>query len=312
MLYRSLSVLAVAIGLLAMSAIAASAGTVNISVGTQCFPCTYSITVFGEIHQPGLTLSVHTLVNFTSHTTGITTTAERLISVTGDANGQYSVTVPDIPSPVDCTDTFDVSADASLTFPDGFTATGSFSGETFGACTPPPGKTFGIGPSSMEGALSIRPGDWISGGYSFKFVSDHFDSTTFTVTASVQVPFTCPNGGGPGGTIFVSLGTKSYFVFGGNNNWLPTGDANSILSWDGAAQAPDGCSGNVMVNRSGAIFSATVSQNPPTGSLVNWRFKYRDPNAKGKGNVNCTDSTDPRRDKADVCGASWSETVRDP
>jgi hypothetical protein len=46
--------------------------------------------------------------------------------------------------------------------------------------------------------------------------------------------------------------------------------------------------------------------------LINWRFKYRDPNAKGKGNVNCLDTTDPRRAKADVCGASWSETVKDP
>src|SRR5882724_3542868 len=67
-----------------------------------------------------------------------------------------------------------------------------------------------------------------------------------------------------------------------------------------------------MANDTGAIFSATVSQNPPTGSLVDWRFKYRDPNAKGKGNVNCTDASDPRRNQADVCGASWSETVRDP
>ena len=33
------------------------------------------------------------------------------------------------------------------------------------------GKSFGIGPSSMEGDLHISPGDWISGGYNFKFVS---------------------------------------------------------------------------------------------------------------------------------------------
>jgi hypothetical protein len=67
-----------------------------------------------------------------------------------------------------------------------------------------------------------------------------------------------------------------------------------------------------MVNKSGAIFTATVSENPPTGSLVDFRFKYRDPNAKGKVNVNRTDSTDPRRNKTDGCGASRSETVRDP
>jgi hypothetical protein len=67
-----------------------------------------------------------------------------------------------------------------------------------------------------------------------------------------------------------------------------------------------------MDNSKGAIWTATISENPATGSLVNWRFKYRDPNAKGKGNVNCLDLSDPRRNKADVCGASWSETVKDP
>ena len=67
-----------------------------------------------------------------------------------------------------------------------------------------------------------------------------------------------------------------------------------------------------MDNSKGAIWKATIAQNPETGSLVNWRFKYRDPNAKGKGNVNCLDLSDPRRNKADVCGASWSQTVKDP
>jgi hypothetical protein len=39
------------------------------------------------------------------------------------------------------------------------------------ATPPPPGKTLEIGPSSMEGHLLIRPGDLISGGYSFVFVN---------------------------------------------------------------------------------------------------------------------------------------------
>ena len=311
MLYRSLSVLAVAIGLLAMSAIAASAGTVNISVGTQCLPCTYSITVFGEIHQPGTTLTVHTTVHFTSQSTGIVTTVDRDISVTGDANGQYNVTVPDIPSPVDCTDTFDVSAEAMLMFPGGFIASGSFTGATLGGCSPPQGKTFSIGPSSMEGHLLIRPGDWISGGYSFKFVNGGHAASTVTVSSTLTLPFRCADG--TTGQFVINLGTHDYFVPAGNTDWQPTGDANSVLSWAGSGLAPAGCGpGNIMDNSKGAIFETTVSQNPDTGSLLNWRFKYRDPNAKGKGNVNCLDTTDPRRNKADVCGASWSETVRDP
>jgi hypothetical protein len=67
-----------------------------------------------------------------------------------------------------------------------------------------------------------------------------------------------------------------------------------------------------MDNAKGAVFTATVLQNPPTGSLVDFRFKYRDPAAKGKPNTDCTNANDPNRNKADVCGASWSETVKDP
>ena len=174
------------------------------------------------------------------------------------------------------------------------------------------GKTFGIGPSSMEGHLSILPGDWISGGYSFKFVNGSHAATTFTVTGTVTLAVTCPHGGGTGGTIFVSLGTVPYSIAANDTHWLPTGDANNVLSWQGSALAPDLCGGQPMDNSKGAVFTATVAQNPSTGSLVDFRFKYRDPAAKGKGNVNCLDTTDPRRDRADVCGASWSQTVRDP
>ena len=179
------------------------------------------------------------------------------------------------------------------------------------SCTPPQGKTFSIGPSSMEGHILIRPGDWVSGGYSIKFVDGaHIDSTV-TVTSTLTVPVRCADGSNTQFT--VNLGTHDYFVPAANTAWQPTGDANSVLSWAGSALAPDACGGGgVMDNSKGAIFQATVSQNPDTGSQLNWRFKYRDPNAKGKGNVNCLDTTDPRRNKADVCGASWSQTVRDP
>jgi hypothetical protein len=216
---RWLSVLVVAFGLCGVGALPASAGTVDISVSTQCNSCTYSITVFGELASAG-PFTVLTTVHFTSQTTGVVTSVDRAIPVSGPGN--YSVTVPDLPAPVDCTDTFDVTADASLTFPNGFTATASFSGATLGGCSPPQGKTFGIGPSSMEGALKIRPGDWISGGYSFKF-DGHQGATTYAVTASVMVPFTCPDGSGPGGSILINLGTQSYPVPAGRSDWLPTG-----------------------------------------------------------------------------------------
>jgi hypothetical protein len=132
-----------------------------------------------------------------------------------------------------------------------------------------------------------------------------------TVTSRLTVPFKCS--AGATGEFVINLGTHDYDVPAGNKTWQPTGDANSVLSWAGAGVAPAGCGpGSTMDNSKGAIWEATIAQNPETGSLVNWRFKYRDPNAKGKGNVNCLDLADPRRNKADVCGASWSQTVKDP
>ena len=97
-----------------------------------------------------------------------------------------------------------------------------------------------------------------------------------------------------------------------NSDWLPTGDANSVYSWQGAVKAPDLCGGKPMDDVGQAVFTATVAQMPPSGSLVDFRFKYRDPAAKGKPNTNCLDTTDPNRSVAAICGASWSATIRDP
>ncbi len=188
---------------------------------------------------------------------------------------------------------------------------------------PPQGKTFSIGPSSMEGALKILPGDWVSGGFSFTYPGSHPAVTETIISATVSVPVSCVQGGPAVGTITVPIGSctfngvctassLSYNIPTNNNAWWPTGDANNVASWQGAARAPDFCGGSTMYNSIGAIFTATVTKSPAITQKANFRFKYRDPNAKGKGNVNCTDQTNPKRSDAATCGASWSGTVTDP
>lgn len=306
---RLLSSLAVAVGVLAFCASPALANHIdNASATVLCN--SYSITVNASELFDVATFSIPYTITLTP-SSGPAIVINDSIAVTPDQNGNFTATVTKPIGPL--TGDFTVSGSASLvenSVTDNTVDIG-FSAGSFSCGTPPSGKTFSIGPSSMEGNLFIHAGDWISGGYSFSFVDHNHPSTNYTVTATVTVPVTCPQGGGTGGNIAISLGTQTYGVPAGNTSWLPTGDANSILSWQGAAQAPDLCGGNVMNNQHGAIFSTTVSQDPPAG-LVNWRFKYRDPNAKGKGNVNCTDATDPRRNDAATCGASWSQTVRDP
>jgi hypothetical protein len=175
----------------------------------------------------------------------------------------------------------------------------------------------------MEGALKITAGDWVSGGFSFTYPGSHPAVTETVLSANVYVPVSCTSGGPTAGTIVIPIGTctfngtctassLSYSVPLNDNNWWPTGDANNVASWQGAVQAPDFCGGNPMYNSAGASFTATVSKSPAISQLANFRFKYRDPNAKGKGNVNCNDQTDPRRADAATCGASWSPTVIDP
>jgi len=178
----------------------------------------------------------------------------------------------------------------------------------FGYVFVPATKKVSIGPSSMEGAIKISNGDWVNGGYSFK------SNVTgdLTVVAKVTVTGPCSNGGTD--TVVVPLATMTYHNPSGAKDWLPTGDANSVLSWQGSVQvgvnAPAVCGGVGKLDASkGAVFTATVSANPSQpGATVTFRFKYRDPAAKGKPNTNCLDTTDPNRNKADVCGASWSPT----
>jgi hypothetical protein len=310
---RILSAIGAAGGLLAVSVIPAVAHTLTVTVTATC-ACEYTVTASGNTDANA---AVTVDYAFTETSNGVDFTVTGQIKTNADSNGDFSETISGIPLPGACTNaTVSFSGGSANLTHDNTTETGigvvDLPSTLDCTTTPPPsGKTFDIGPSSMEGHLLIRPGDWISGGYSFKFVNGVHDASTVTVSSTLTLPFRCADG--TTGQFVINLGTHSYDVPENNTDWQPTGDANSVLSWAGSGLAPAGCGpGNIMDNSQGAIFEATVSQSPDTGSLLNWRFKYRDPNAKGKGNVNCLDTADPRRAKADVCGASWSETVRDP
>jgi hypothetical protein len=175
-------------------------------------------------------------------------------------------------------------------------------------------KGITIGPSSMEGDIKISAGDFVNGGYSFK---TNFTGP-ITIAANVSITGKCIAGSvplppGTTDTLTVPLGSIGYNAVAGSD-WKPTGDANSILSWQGDVVAPATlCGGNgaKLDGSKGAIFNASIS-GAPLGGLVTFRFKFRDPAAKNKPNTNCTDKNDPNRNRADVCGASWSETRHDP
>ncbi|TMQ70527.1 MAG: DUF4215 domain-containing protein [Candidatus Eisenbacteria bacterium] len=90
----------------------------------------------------------------------------------------------------DCSFCGDGKVDASEECDDG----NNDDGDGCSASCEAEGKTFDIGPSSMEGHLKILPGDWISGGYSFKFVDGSHAASTVTVSSTLTVPFRCADG----------------------------------------------------------------------------------------------------------------------
>jgi len=178
----------------------------------------------------------------------------------------------------------------------------------FGYIAAPVIKTALIGPSSMEGAIKISNGDWVNGGYSLK------SNVTGDLTVNGQVTITGPCSNGGTDTVVVPLATMTFHNPSVAKDWLPTGDANSVLSWQGSVQvgvnSPAICGGVGKLDASkGAVFTSSFWATPSQpGALVTFRFKFRDPAAKGKPNTNCLNTTDPNRNKADVCGASWSAT----
>ena len=291
-------------------------GVPNISpAGTVTW--TYRVTNTGQTSVPRAQVSV------TDNTTGVTPTFTSEVSGNGDASfdpGEvwlYTATGTaldlTLPPPAgvhtvanSCTAGGSQPARTAYTNVGTVTIPGASATNPSSYCNPPPqsGKTFSIGPSSMEGAIKISTGDYVNGGYSFK--------TNFTghvtVAASVSITGPCSNGGT--GTLTFPLQTKAYSVSAGSD-WIPTGDANNVLSWQGSVIASV-CGGVGQLNASkGAVFTTTIT-GAPAGGQTTFRFKYRDPAAKGKPNTNCLDTTDPNRAKADVCGASWSQTVTDP
>jgi len=240
MAIRSLSVSLVAFALCALTAMPAHAqpgsNYFNVEVDATC-ACDYQVTAWGWTTPKS---PVHIEYSFTVTSNGIDYPVSFHLDATSDVWGFFSVHVNGLPLPGGCKNAVSFSNGIATRTVNGVTDQVRIELVSTPVCEPPPpsGKTFDIGPSSMEGHLLIRPGDWISGGYSFVFTTNHPDATV-TVSSTLTVPFKCENG--TTGEFVINLGTHDHFVPAGNKDWQPTGDANNVLSWAGSGQAPEGC-----------------------------------------------------------------------
>jgi hypothetical protein len=156
---------------------------------------------------------------------------------------------------------------------------------------------------SMEGSINISPGDWVAAGYDITIPGSHPGETVQLANAHVVISGSCTNGGSD--SVVIPLSAGPYTIPANDSGWYPSGDENDPLVYQGAVQAPAGlCGGTGQLNGSGGATISGDLQSTVTTAQVHVRFHYRDPNAKGKGNVNCSSGSYA----ADVCGASWSGT----
>jgi len=190
--------------------------------------------------------------------------------------------------------------------------------EPFTVQNVPTGKNLNY-KGSMEGALKWTTGAFVNGRYHFWLSEKNPIPVTVQVTGTIDLPVHCggPNGpyagvpitfnGQPALGIQVPVSIAPFTIPANSTAKYLTADQNNILSWMGAVASPDLCSGGLMYNSEVASFNVIVNASQHTG-VVTFQWHYRIPAAKNKPNTNCTDANDPNRDRADVCGASWSAT----
>ncbi len=170
-------------------------------------------------------------------------------------------------------------------------------------------NTFTIS-GSMEGHIVVANGDHVVAGYVFKLAGAHPDTRVLMADATVTITGNCSNGGSDTLTIPLRAGdatfNQPYLVASNNSDWVPTGDEQSPDSYE----SPPGFTANVcggvgtLDGGQGATIHADLQADPVTSDIA-IRFHYRDPNAKGKGNVDCSVGMH----SASECGASWSGTL---
>lgn len=170
------------------------------------------------------------------------------------------------------------------------------------------GTTVTINNQSLDGNLSFSPGSWVAAGY--QFATQGTSPVTFS-QAQVTLPVACHAGNKPVvGSIVVQMATGPYTPNG--TSWAPwlTVDSTSPLSYQGAVQAPDLCSGGTMYSNNfstGASFSANVESL--SASPVTVQFHYAVPAGDAQTNTDCYDASSPGATTSSICGTPISASA---
>ena len=129
--------------------------------------------------------------------------------------------------------------------------------------SPASATSMSIGPSSMEGHLDARPGQWISAGYSITIPGSHPDATVGVHRATVTLPVRCADNGSSVGNIVIALAERQYTVPANSSAWYPSGDQDRSESYQGAVVAPDLCGGGILHLNYGRVVRSHFQRRSP-------------------------------------------------
>jgi hypothetical protein len=129
----------------------------------------------------------------------------------------------------------------------------------------------------MEGNLPIAAGSTVEAGYDFTMPGSHPDAHVTVTNGTVTVQVTCPdNSVHP---LTIALPTQTYDDSVNSSAWLPSGDQNSPLVYQGSAVSSV-CGTETGHASQGATFTAEVCSDDAINK-VNVRFHYSDDSAGG-------------------------------
>lgn len=131
-----------------------------------------------------------------------------------------------------------------------------------------------MGPQAMEGNLVVGPGTVVAAGYDLTIPGSHPTTNVNVVAPQVVFDGKCV-AGGAAVTFSVAMPTAAYAVSANNGDWLPSGDQDSPLVYEGSVLVPDLCGGGDISLASGGTFSAVVNADAPVpGDGVHVRWHY--------------------------------------
>jgi hypothetical protein len=127
---------------------------------------------------------------------------------------------------------------------------------------------------TMEGTITVSPGDTVRTGWDLSMPGAHPAATVTVSSAGAGVSVSCPDGQTQ--WVGMSLPNQAFTIAAGDNSWHPSPDSSNPAVWQGSTVAPKGlCNGSAGRSTQGAVLVANLTSTDTT-DMVSIRFHYSD------------------------------------